>query len=71
MKVFIHDTKHDRVIGEHSIGYPGVEAYEKIKGLVTFLNENVTTRYNTLVVAKSYSTKYDEENGFSEIVFDF
>jgi hypothetical protein len=70
MKVFIHDTKHDRVLGEYDIGCH-TEVVDNINCLVDFLNANITNRYNRLVVAQSYYTKYDELHDSSETVFQY
>ena len=65
MKIFIHDEKHDRILAEFDIGdHPLV--ITRMEGLVEFLNEINTDRYNRLVVAKDHYTKYDD---FSETVF--
>lgn len=70
LKLFIHDKKHDRVIGEMEISNK-TEILEAIEDIVNFLNENLTSRYNRLVVAKSYTSTYDKENDYSEVEFEY
>jgi hypothetical protein len=64
-KIFIYDHKHEQVNGEFE-----VEVNESVTNLVDLLNKSGLLKgYTTLVIAKSYQMKADED-GFYSAVFD-
>lgn len=70
MNLYIHDEKHEQIVGELNLGEITEKEKEIIRKICDFLEEKaITNRYKSLVLAESYEVKNDD--GEPLIVFDF
>ena len=70
MNLYLHDEKHEQIIGTASLGNLSVEQIEMVQNIIRFLDEyKITTRYKQLVLAKSVEVSWDE-NGEPMVQFD-
>ena len=71
MKIYNHDEKHGRVNGELDLGNLSVDQLDVLQKVICFLqDQEVSSRYHSIVLADNYSIYYDEEDGESNVIWE-
>ncbi len=66
MKLFLYDEKHENINGELEL-----TNIDQAKTIINFLKEkHLTDRYNSLIIASSYTVQYDD-NKEKLIIFNY
>ena len=62
MQLFVHDEKHDQIVGTLDLGDITVDEMILVEKIIRYLDtKQITTRYKRLVLAEKYTLIIEDE----------